>query len=73
MWFCEGFALLAVQLRFPVSLSTTYVWNGLFDTAMGDGADYFMACHDDTEFYPLSGKYWTDVLVGKFLYPFCTI
>jgi len=52
-------------LRFPVSLSTTYVWNGLFDTAMGDGADYFMACHDDTEFYPLSGKYWTDVLVDS--------
>jgi hypothetical protein len=52
-------------VRFPVSLSTTYVWNGLFDIAMADGADYFLTVHDDTEFYPLSGKYWSEVLVGS--------
>jgi hypothetical protein len=51
-------------VRFNVSLSTTYVWNGLFDLAMGDGgADYFMTCHDDTEFYPSQGSYWSDVMV----------
>eukprot|EP00854_Cymbomonas_tetramitiformis_P011156 gene11156-13181_t len=50
-------------LRFGVSLSTTYVWNGLFTAAMEDGAQYFLACHDDTEFYPTAGRYWSDVLV----------
>ena len=39
-------------VRFNISLSTTYVWNGLFDLAVREGADYFMTCHDDTEFYP---------------------
>ena len=51
-------------VRFNVSLSTTYVWNGLFDLAMKEGgADYFMTCHDDTEFYPSQGSYWSDVMV----------
>lgn len=49
-------------VRFNVSLSTTYVWNGLFDLAMGDGADYFITCHDDTEFYPSQGSYWSDIM-----------
>ena len=48
-----------------MSLSTTFVWNGLYDAALDDGADYALCVHDDTEFYPLSGKYWTDVLVGS--------
>lgn len=56
---------VAIELvRFNVSLSTTYVWNGLFELAMRDGeADYFMTCHDDTEFYPSQGSYWSDVMV----------
>ena len=28
--------------RFPVSRSTTYVWNGLFQIAMNEGMEYFM-------------------------------
>merc|ERR1719329_1356563 len=52
-------------LRFQVSLSTTFVWNGLFETSLADGAEYALCVHDDTEFYPLSGRYWTDVLVGS--------
>eukprot|EP00958_Prasinococcus_capsulatus_P019465 scaffold2404_cov398-Prasinococcus_capsulatus_cf.AAC.31 len=51
--------------RFPVSKSTTYIWNGLMDIAMQDGNDYFMAAHDDTEFYPsANSKAWADVLVA---------
>jgi hypothetical protein len=53
------------QVRFPVAHSTTLVWNGLFDQAMHDGAAYFLTCHDDTEFYPMTGKYWSDVLVAS--------
>ena len=30
---------------------------------MSDRADYFLALHDDTEFYPSSGRYWSDVMV----------
>ena len=52
------------QMKFPVAHSTTLVWNGLFEQAMTDGASYFLTCHDDTEFYPMTGKYWSDVLVG---------
>jgi len=52
-------------LRFNVSLSTTYVWNGLLKKAMDEGADYFFACHDDTEFYPSQGSYWSDVMVAS--------
>jgi hypothetical protein len=52
------------QMKFPVTHSTTLVWNGLFEQAMTDGASYFLTCHDDTEFYPMTGKYWSDVLVG---------
>ena len=28
--------------RFPVSQSTTYVWNGLFQVAVKDDVEYFM-------------------------------
>jgi hypothetical protein len=52
------------QMKFPVAHSTTLVWNGLIEQAMTDGASYFLTCHDDTEFYPMTGKYWSDVLVG---------
>lgn len=35
------------------------------DIAMQDGNDYFMAAHDDTEFYPsANSKAWADVLVA---------
>eukprot|EP00899_Mesostigma_viride_P017193 jgi/Mesvir1/25475/Mv01739-RA.1 len=54
-------------LRFPVSKSTTFVWNGLFKVAYNDGADYFIAVHDDSEFYPAPGRYWSDVLVNSLM------
>ena len=41
-------------VRFHVSLSTTYVWNGLFDRAIDvEKCDYFMTVHDDSNFIPI--------------------
>jgi hypothetical protein len=57
------YPVMVKLVRFNVSLSTTYIWNGLFRSAMADGADYFMNVHDDTEFYPSQGGYWSDIVV----------
>ena len=55
-------------VRFHVSLSTTYVWNGLFDRAIDvEKCDYFMTVHDDSEFYPSQGQYWADILINSLL------
>mmetsp|Transcript_3906 Transcript_3906/g.11064 ORF Transcript_3906/g.11064 Transcript_3906/m.11064 type:complete len:743 (+) Transcript_3906:417-2645(+) len=57
-------------LRFPATGSTTALWNALFFAAANNGADYFMACHDDTEFTApgrMGGghtRLWSDALVG---------
>ena len=57
------YPLVVELVRFNVSLSSTYVWNGLFELAMREGdADYFLTAHDDTEFYPSQGSYWSDVM-----------
>lgn len=62
------YPLTIQMLRFPVTLSTTFVWNGLFRHALEeDVADYFLALHDDTEFYPSSGRYWSDVMTESLM------